>query len=161
MRTVLFLCTGNYYRSRFAEIYFNWHVQQSGLPWRAESRGLDLDPTNVGHMSRYTAARLREVGIDLQPYWRSPLDVSDQDLADSHHIVAVKQAEHRPLMDRRFPQHVHRVEFWHVHDIDYALPSQAIPQLEEEVHRLIERLATSQLIELSQSTNRQNGTGVN
>ena len=26
MKTVLFLCTGNYYRSRFAEIFFNWHA---------------------------------------------------------------------------------------------------------------------------------------
>jgi protein-tyrosine-phosphatase len=25
-RTVLFICTGNYYRSRFAEIFFNWDL---------------------------------------------------------------------------------------------------------------------------------------
>lgn len=36
--TVLFLCTGNYYRSRFAEIYFNALAAQRGSPWRADSR---------------------------------------------------------------------------------------------------------------------------
>ena len=39
---VLFLCTGNYYRSRFAEVLFNHVAGERGLGWRAESRGLDL-----------------------------------------------------------------------------------------------------------------------
>jgi len=36
--TVLFLCTGNYYRSRFAEILFNAVAAKEGLGWRADSR---------------------------------------------------------------------------------------------------------------------------
>jgi protein-tyrosine phosphatase len=40
--TVLFLCTGNYYHSRFAEILFNSVASRMGLPWRASSRGLAL-----------------------------------------------------------------------------------------------------------------------
>src|SRR5438132_811728 len=34
-KTVLFLCTGNYYRSRFAEVLFNSVAGKMGLPWRA------------------------------------------------------------------------------------------------------------------------------
>ena len=37
---VLFLCTGNYYRSRFAEILFNSVAGRMGLPWKAMSKGL-------------------------------------------------------------------------------------------------------------------------
>ncbi|MEO1655694.1 MAG: hypothetical protein AAFU64_19280 [Bacteroidota bacterium] len=33
MQKVLFVCTGNYYRSRFAEIYFNLKVKEMGLNW--------------------------------------------------------------------------------------------------------------------------------
>ena len=36
-KTVLFLCTGNYYRSRFAEILFNSVAGRMGLPWKASS----------------------------------------------------------------------------------------------------------------------------
>jgi protein-tyrosine-phosphatase len=36
-KTVLFLCTGSYYRSRFAEIYFNSVALKIGLPWKATS----------------------------------------------------------------------------------------------------------------------------
>lgn len=39
MKTVLFLCTGNYYRSRFAEYLFNHLAEQQTLEWRAESLG--------------------------------------------------------------------------------------------------------------------------
>jgi protein-tyrosine phosphatase len=37
-KTVLFLCTGNYYRSRFAEILFNSVAGKLGLPCLASSR---------------------------------------------------------------------------------------------------------------------------
>ncbi len=42
-KTVLFLCTGNYYRSRFAEILFNSVAGNMGLPWQASSKGLALE----------------------------------------------------------------------------------------------------------------------
>ncbi|MSR59513.1 MAG: low molecular weight phosphatase family protein, partial [Planctomycetaceae bacterium] len=54
MPTVLFLCTGNYYRSRFAEVYFNWLAAQRGSVWRADSFGLALDPNNPGPLSGHT-----------------------------------------------------------------------------------------------------------
>ena len=50
---VLFLCTGNYYRSRFAEVLFNHLARERGSCWRAESLGLDLaiGVNNVGPIS--------------------------------------------------------------------------------------------------------------
>jgi protein-tyrosine-phosphatase len=35
MKTLLFLCTGNYYRSRYAEELFNHHAARGGLLWQA------------------------------------------------------------------------------------------------------------------------------
>ena len=51
--TVLFLCTGNYFRSRFAEVLFDSVAGTMGLPWRASSRGLALERgvNNVGPMA--------------------------------------------------------------------------------------------------------------
>jgi len=39
MKKILFLCTGNYYRSRYAEEIFNHLAKREDLPWRAFSRG--------------------------------------------------------------------------------------------------------------------------
>jgi hypothetical protein len=49
-KSVLFLCTGNFYRSRFAEILFNSVAERMRLPWKASSRGLALERgvNNVG-----------------------------------------------------------------------------------------------------------------
>ncbi|MBD3320550.1 MAG: hypothetical protein GF350_05575 [Chitinivibrionales bacterium] len=38
--SILFLCTGNYYRSRFAEILFNTISGALELEWKAISRGV-------------------------------------------------------------------------------------------------------------------------
>jgi protein-tyrosine phosphatase len=57
--------------------------------------------------------------------------------------VAVKEAEHRPLLDQFFPSFIDRVEFWHVHDLDCAGPEEAIPQLERLVSELFERLTAA------------------
>jgi protein-tyrosine phosphatase len=142
MNTVLFLCTGNYYRSRFAEIFFNWQAVQRGASWKAESRGLALDRFNPGAMSSHTLARLKELGIACDTYLRHPRDVCSDDFSSAHHIVAVKRTEHRPMIESRFPGWVERVEFWEVHDLDYADPSTAIPHLEREVLGLLDRLAS-------------------
>jgi protein-tyrosine phosphatase len=140
-KRILFLCTGNYYRSRFAEIFFNWHAPQRGLLWTAESRGLALDGWNYGPISRYTVDRLKEQGIAPDPDPRFPLPVSEADLAAADHIVAVKEAEHRPVVVWKFPAWTDRIEYWNVHDLDCSTPDDAFPHLEQELRQLIDRLA--------------------
>jgi protein-tyrosine phosphatase len=137
MKRVLFLCSGNYYRSRFAEIYFNWHAQLRGIGWRAESRGLKPDARNAGPLSRHTAAALVTQGISWAEYLRAPLRVTDVDFAAADRVIAVKEAEHRPMVEGDFPRWASRVEYWHVHDIDCATPAEALPQLERDVLGLL------------------------
>jgi protein-tyrosine phosphatase len=140
-KRILFLCTGNYYRSRFAEIFFNWQAQLRGLFWTAESRGLALDGCNYGPISRHTLQRLKQQGIVSANDQRFPLPVSEADVVAADHIVAVKEAEHRSLFEAKFPKWRERVEYWHVHDLDCATPDAAMPRLESELMRLLERLA--------------------
>jgi protein-tyrosine phosphatase len=143
MKRVLFLCSGNYYRSRFAEILFNWHAELRGISWKADSRGLAIDSCNPGPISRYTKSILTARGILSDTFHRLPQEATDEDFAAAHHVVAVKEREHRPLVESRFPNWRERVEYWHVHDLDCAMPDEAIPHLEREVMSLLDRLAAS------------------
>lgn len=143
MKRVLFLCSGNYYRSRFAEIYFNWHANERGLGWRAESRGLALDGRNAGPMSRHTVSSLAARGISWADYLRAPLPVCDADFSAANRVIAVKEAEHRPIVERAFPKWRTCVEYWHVHDLDCAEPNDTIAHLEREVLSLLATLSAA------------------
>ena len=141
-KQILFLCTGNYYRSRFAELLFNHFAPRQGLGWLAASRGLELElgAHNVGPIASDTLEGLTERGVPLQGEARFPLPLREADLDASDRIVALKQAEHLPLMRKHFPHWIERVEFWHVHDRDCALPKETLDHIERKVLELIGRI---------------------
>ncbi len=137
-QTILFLCTGNYYRSRFAEILFNALADKLELPWRASSRGLALERgiNNIGPMEVSAITALEALGVrHPEAVTRLPLQVTAEDLEGADRIVALKQDEHLPLLEERFPSWAEKVEFWHVEDAPGVLP-----QIEQEVMRLVARL---------------------
>ncbi|MCA1995215.1 MAG: low molecular weight phosphatase family protein, partial [Coleofasciculus sp. S288] len=83
MNTVLFLCTGNYYRSRFAECLFNALVSKQGLNWMASSRGLALERgvNNIGPISKHALTGLSSCGVSVLEDMRYPLPLTEADLA--------------------------------------------------------------------------------
>jgi protein-tyrosine phosphatase len=111
-RTILFLCSGNYYRSRFAELLFN-HVMPPERGYRADSAGLwpNCRSANFGAISPDTISALRARGITLPASHRIPRDVTERDLRAAALTIALKEAEHRPLLSRHFPSFVERVEY--------------------------------------------------
>ncbi|WFP49776.1 low molecular weight phosphatase family protein [Methylomonas sp. EFPC3] len=139
---VLFLCTGNYYRSRFAEYLFNHHAPAYRLPWRADSRGLAIEllERDAGPISPHTLRGLALRRIPAEPV-RPPLAVGEPDLQRARLIVALKRSEHQPMLLQRFPEWVERVEYWQVDDIGDSHPDQALPQIEAAVLGLLQRLA--------------------
>ncbi|WP_254511060.1 arsenate-mycothiol transferase ArsC [Anatilimnocola floriformis] len=140
MKQLLFLCTGNYYRSRYAEILFNELAPQAGLAWQAFSRGLEPDPRNAGPMSQHTMAALTRQAIKFDQHLRMPIRVTAADFELADHVVAVKEAEHRRMIEQGFAAWLPKVEFWHVHDVDCCGPEEALPHLDREVATLVERL---------------------
>src|SRR5438552_2160423 len=131
-KCVLFLCTGNYYRSRFAEVVFNHLASERGLDWRADSRGLapDFGIWNVGPISPYTLRALEVRQIPCPDPLRDPLHCFENDLSGADLIVALKEAEHQPLLAKHFAGWEDRVEYWHVHDLDGAMPDEALAEIE-------------------------------
>ena len=137
-KTILFLCTGNYYRSRFAEVLFNSVAGRMGLPWRASSRGLALERgvNNVGPMAVSAIKALEAMGVRAgDAVTRMPAQVTTDDLERADRIVALKHAEHLPLLQERFPAWAEKVEFWHVDDAPEVLGL-----IEQEVMGLVARL---------------------
>jgi protein-tyrosine phosphatase len=143
-KTVLFLCTANYYRSRFSEYLFNALAKELGLAWRATSRGLRASShRNPGPISAFTVERLTALGVAFDGE-RFPIQVAEADFQDADLVVAVKEAEHRPMMRELFPTWENRIAYWNVDDLDCATALQALPSCESCVRTLVRRLLARQ-----------------
>lgn len=141
-RRLLFICTGNYYRSRFAEGLFNHMAEQRRLPWWAYSRGLNInwiiDNTQISPFTE-KALSLRKIDIRHTGARRMPL--SGMDLQSADRVIALKRDEHFPMLEHQFPGWESRVEYWGVHDVDVATPDIALSEIETLVVQLIDELS--------------------
>ena len=138
MKRVLFLCTGNYYRSRFAELLFNYRARSTGLAWEASSCALAIERSrgNVGPISIHAVEALAERGVRVSTE-RRPLPCTVEDLLFADLTIAVKEAEHRPFLSERFAGWETRVTYWHVHDVEDETPATALAQIDRHVEKLI------------------------
>lgn len=136
---ILFLCTANYYRSRFSEIYFNHLAEAKGLSVRADSAGLEMQKWrsyNPGELSPHTVAALGELGIAIEEPYRAPMQFDPMRSADLR-LIALSQSEHHPMVSRLFPDVLEQVEFWGVEDVELESPETAIRMMKESVERCI------------------------
>jgi protein-tyrosine phosphatase len=141
--TVLFLCTGNYYRSRFAEAVFNSSAREALPSWRGRSRALSLErgALNYGPVSPAVLLGLEALGIAYDEYGRPPQQVTESDLEQADLLVALKESEHRPLIQERYPRWIRSVEYWNIDDVDRAAPAKTMRDIERKVAALVRRLS--------------------
>jgi protein-tyrosine phosphatase len=138
-KRLLFICTGNFYRSRFAEAVFNHLAQERGLGWWAFSRGLAIHWAE-GFISEHTRQALADRGIDLRHTGAGRVQLSEEDLQSADLIIALKDEEHRPMLTCLFPAWTSKVVFWDVSDLPHS-PEVALPAIEREVRHLVDKLA--------------------
>jgi protein-tyrosine phosphatase len=121
---------------------FNHFAKAVGLGWRAFSCAASETsyPENVGPMSRFTSEALAVKGIVPEGGLREPRSCSLADFDEAELVIALKEAEHRPLIERRFPRVASRVTYWHVDDIEFVHPSIALAQIHNHVSELITTL---------------------
>jgi len=136
---VLFACTGNYYRSRYAELYFNARAIPA-LGWRAKSRGFQLSAENAGPIAPCVPDRFATLGLFISPEMRFPLQLQEQDLARASRIIALDVVEHRPYVETLFPAWWHRIDYWRIPDVDGMPVDQALCLIEREVDALLDQL---------------------
>lgn len=137
---VLFICTGNVYRSRFAEAVFNHHAEQRDIPWKAFSRGLAVHLTEED-LSPFTAGALASRKIELRHTGVSRKQLSETDLSMATRHIALYRSEHFPMMVAQFPAWADRIEYWEVPDLPFRLASDALQEIEGKVIQLLDRVS--------------------
>ena len=122
-KRVLFICSGNYYRSRLAEILFNHEAAARGLQWEADSRGL-LGAGELKGVSPHVISYLRGAKLeDLMKEPRDPIAIDVEDLTDADLVIALCREEHQPMIEQKFlalAKALHktgRSRYWNIYDI--------------------------------------------
>ena len=123
-KTVLFLCTGNYYRSRLAELLFNHYAETLELPWHALSMGLaqqmhwkGISPCALQYLEQ------RQLIFPPEKVLRDPIPVTLEDVEQAEAIVLLNRSEHQIMMSQRFGlvakvfEERGRLRYWNVYDI--------------------------------------------
>lgn len=123
MKRILFICSGNYYRSRLAEILFNHEARAAGLACEAQSRGL-LRVGEIKGLSSHATAYLKEQNLEsLAEDPRNPLALDVEDLTEADLVVALNRSEHQPMVEQKFAslaKALHKtgkLRYWNVYDI--------------------------------------------
>ena len=138
---VLFVCTGNYYRSRFAEAVFNHHAAQNLRTVRAFSRGLATWMVDgEGDLSRFAREALVVRRIERACTHEMPVSLTTADLEAAVLTIVLDEDEHRPMMLRKFPEWDGRVRYWRVADVDRRAPEDALADIEAQVLELLSSL---------------------
>jgi protein-tyrosine-phosphatase len=90
-------------------------------------------------MSIHAVEALVERGVRVATE-RLPLPCTVGDLVSADLAIAVKEAEHRPILAAQFAGWETRVTYWHVHDIDDETPANTLAEIDRHVEKLIMRL---------------------
>jgi len=129
---ILFVCTGNSYRSPVAEALLKKF--QGDL--EVESAG-----TQPAGMIAPNAKKFLERENALEKLKRMPEGIDQKNLEKYDLIVAMKQ-NHKNEILRRFPQMEDRIEIWNIDDPIY-LPYGSDEEVFEEIKRKVIELAKS------------------
>jgi protein-tyrosine phosphatase len=82
-----------------------------------------------------------DVPFDAQ---RLPIQLSEADVENADLIVAIKKAEHRPMMRDQFPRWANKIHYWHIDNLDCATADEALSICESCVRFFVETLLAEQ-----------------
>jgi protein-tyrosine phosphatase len=145
-KKILFLCTGNYYRSRFAEELFNHLARENVLNWIADSRGLEQNlhnpylSGNFGPLSPHALRELEKRQIKIESP-RFPKRLTSGEANQFERVIALDRDEHYPMIARDFPE-LQQVEYWNIKDLGDEKAESALSRLETKIRALTAELAT-------------------
>jgi len=121
MKKILFVCTGNLYRSPLAAAFFKWKLQQDELPdaWEVSSAGTWASPGMSIPIEVTQFAR--RMGLNLDGHLSRRVSES---LLKSQNVILVMEVGHKEALRFEFPEISSRIFLLSevVDQISYNIP---------------------------------------
>ena len=133
---VLFVCDGNYYRSRFAAAYLKYKANRLHLPLTVTSRGVKTYVHRGKTVSPLALKELQRRGIPADYAAGVPTPLTNDDLRNADRIIAMTRASQESAMRQLSTgQSMPKTEYWEIDDDETACGrlAQRIDQLVTEL----------------------------
>ena len=152
---ILFLCTGNYYRSRLAEELFRYHAREADFEIECDSAGLGKipNPSNPGTIGIAALEYLQKQGIRSLSLARHPKQWTPSDIQTADIIVCMNEREHKVMLEsqaRPFLNHRHIV-YWSIPDVEEDPDLIGPGLIDGEVRGLLAKVKDRHFVENSRS----------
>jgi len=131
---IIFVCTGNSYRSPMAEVL----LKKVRGDLEVESAG-----TQLAGMIAPNAKKFLERENALEKLKRTPEGIDQKNLEEYDLIVAMKQ-NHKNEILRRYPQMEDRIEVWNIDDpiyLSYGSDEEVFEEIKKRVMALAESIS--------------------
>ena len=148
MKKILFVCTGNYYRSRFAEEYFRHLTKIFKLNIQTSSAGFEIELADgaadrFGEIFPLTKFKLKSLGIykehPIMETCKPRVKITEKHFEDNDIIVILDRDEHQKYLDK-YSVNYNKLLFWNVKDVEFGgTPSQVFLQIQGNCEDLISK----------------------
>lgn len=145
MKSVLFLCTGNYYRSRLAEELLRLYASNEGVSVFCSSAGLGIIPNinNRGPIATRAIDYLKKLGIEKPVDYQAPRQCTQADISSADIIVCMNEQEHRLLLEKKFAPLTHKdIRHWNIPDVGEDPDSTGPESIDLKVRELLRSIST-------------------
>jgi len=123
-----FVCTGNAYRSRLAEAYFN----SRALPgWLATSSGIRAHCNLNGPITWYAARIIQREG--LVPFMSQTWTQTDASILRAADCIVFMTEEHHTFCHKHYDLGEKRVAVWSVRDVDDVVMPEGVGWSDREM----------------------------
>ena len=140
MNNILFVCTGNIFRSRFAEEVFNHLCEINGVDATAFSAGLQVGGYKQRKIYRPAMNELERLKIEPLRSNEDSVHIDDIDVSIYDQIICMDEEEHKPMVRSNELLSGFTFQYWNIVDMPKVPSDKSLPKCYKKVESLIDQL---------------------
>ena len=140
MYNILFVCTGNIFRSRFAEEVFNHLCKINGVDATAFSAGLQVGRYKQRKIYWPAMNELERLKIEPLRSNEDSVHINDIDVSIYDQIICMDEEEHKPMVRSNELLSGFIFQYWNIVDMPKVPSDISHPRCYKKVETLIDQL---------------------
>tara|TARA_B100001027_G_scaffold179354_1_gene130727 strand:- start:230 stop:673 length:444 start_codon:yes stop_codon:yes gene_type:complete len=140
MHNILFVCTANIFRSRFAEEVFNFLALEERIPAKAFSAGLKVGEYHVRKIHRPALEQLEKLNIKPKRPNELSVHIDEVELTKYDQLICMDEAEHKSMVLSNSKLKKFNFEYWYIIDEPKVQSDVSLPICYSKVKKLVDDL---------------------